>query len=139
VANVIIQVKSTVTLNGHTEIGAYSVKGEWIRKNNAYYLLYSEPEDKLGNTRTTIRAGQDSIRVVRHGDVQMNIEFRPGQSTKGSHQTLYGTLFIEAFTIHYEKQYEKDRTKLAWTYDLRTNDEANGQYTMEVWIQEEGS
>jgi uncharacterized beta-barrel protein YwiB (DUF1934 family) len=134
-----IQVKSTITLNEHTETDTYSVKGEWVRKHNGYYLQYNEPEEKLGHTRTVIRIGQDSVRLVRYGDVQMNMEFRPGESTRGSYRTAYGTLSIEALTLAYEVKTEQGQTKLVWSYDLQTNNETHGRYTMEVWIQEDVS
>jgi uncharacterized beta-barrel protein YwiB (DUF1934 family) len=132
-----IHVKSKIESGGQTEESAFAVLGEWVKKGDARYLTYGEPLEHLGNTRTTLRISETAIRLVRFGDVRMNMEFRQGETTRGSYETLYGTLSIEVTTHSRRTELCDQKALLEWSYDLHMNGEKQGTYRMEVRVQEE--
>lgn len=135
--SVIAEIASTHRLGKETEEQRYEVPAQWFDKEGAFYLLYEEPVDQLGQTRTTMKIDEQGVLLIRHGDIEMRQLFRPGERTQGNYQSPHGRFTLETYTLAFSLQEDKDRIQLIWSYQLQLNEENLGEYRMEISVRED--
>lgn len=86
--------KKQIRLHIATEHASQEVEGTWYIREDAHYISYIEPEaNEMGHARTTwkIPVALSQATLIRHGDVQMKLEFVLGEYTHNQMVTPYGS------------------------------------------------
>src|SRR3954452_17977062 len=96
-------VKKKVKLRIETTINEESstvhALGELYVKDHAVYVRYVEPSAEMGQTITIVKLQTDSVKIIRHGDVEMEQLFSTGNVTNGMYNPPQGALGLEVSTI----------------------------------------
>jgi uncharacterized beta-barrel protein YwiB (DUF1934 family) len=111
-------------------------KGELFLKSDAVYLKYMEPAYDMGATSTTLKIRPNSIKVIRHGDVQSEQEFSLNKHILGFYYLSQGRTGLETFTHSMSVQLDEGIGSITWSYDLSMMGDAAGTYDLRVDIRE---
>ncbi|AOZ92760.1 DUF1934 domain-containing protein [Paenibacillus crassostreae] len=112
---------------------------ELIMKGPALYVRYDEPEKgpQGGSTRTTIKISGDTIKIMRHGEVQSEHSFRHGETLPGFYRSPYTTFNLSTHTTVMDKKIVGMYGHVSWSYDLFVYEDLSGQFEINLHIQEE--
>lgn len=113
------------------------VSGELFFKGRQIYLRYREPSPEMGNTQTTVKIGEQEIKLIRHGDIRSEQTFIYGGKRNGYYETRHGKLSLETHTRRMNQDLSGGLGSLEWEYDLHVMEEHAGTYTLKLVIQEE--
>jgi uncharacterized beta-barrel protein YwiB (DUF1934 family) len=108
--------------------------GELYLKSDAIYLKYKEPAYDMGATSTTLKIRPDTIKVIRHGDVQSEQEFSLNKRLLGFYYLPQGRTGLETFTHSMSVQLDEGIGSVTWSYDLSMMGDAAGLYDLRVDI-----
>jgi uncharacterized beta-barrel protein YwiB (DUF1934 family) len=128
--NVEIEIHST----GDAATVVQKAAGEVYVKPDAVYLKYKEPAYDMGDTSTTLKIRPDTIKVIRHGDVQSEQEFSLNKRVLGFYYLPQGRTGLETFTHSMSIQLIEGIGSITWSYDLTMMGEAAGTYNLRVDI-----
>jgi uncharacterized beta-barrel protein YwiB (DUF1934 family) len=115
---------------------AVTSEGELYRTAAHYYVRYPESDPAMGRTMTTVKWNEREIRVIRHGDVQSEQTFAPGQRKPGSYRFPQGQLSLETYTHTMSPRTVDGIGDLAWSYDLYTDGRYAGRYKLKLVIED---
>lgn len=132
-----VLVKTKQSQNGDAEIQEYECLGVWHWNNGYGYLRYPE-EESLGKTMSTLKLGNDghSIRLLRHGDVEMDLTFLLGAETEGFMKTAFGRMKIHTDTTEMDYLIKESHVYAKWSYRLNLNDMPVNEVEIEVEAEE---
>ena len=84
------------------------MKGEAVLKGSVLYVRYEEPQagPEGGITRTTLKLGGQSLKIIRHGEVE-------------SEQTFEMNRKLPGFTDHLTCHLPCPRIHISWTFPYR--------------------
>jgi uncharacterized beta-barrel protein YwiB (DUF1934 family) len=132
--------KKSVEIEIHSTSDAQTVvqkaAGEVYVKPDAVYLKYKEPSYDMGQTSTTLKIRPDTIKVIRHGDVQSEQEFSLNKRVLGFYYLPQGRTGLETFTHSMSVQLVEGIGVVTWSYDLSMMGDAQGSYDLRVDIRD---
>jgi len=109
-------------------------EGEWYVKGDGHYLRYREEESEMGKTVTIIRVKEDSIKIIRQGDVRSEQEFVPLKKRVGYYSLPKGRLSLETFTRTMDVRWKDGEGSLSWSYDLAVSGSPAGRCRLDIAI-----
>lgn len=109
-------------------------QGTLFRKEGRYFYRYQEPGDQMGRTITIVRVDDDSIKIIRQGDVKAEQTFALGRTCGGYYTTPHGTLSLETKTRKLSVKLTDGLGSLEWAYDLSAGGEAAGRFSVTIGI-----
>ena len=122
--NVFIHTKQVVKQHDDKQKFSFKTEGTW-QKRQADFIRYKETiEDATVNV--TVKIEQAGVKIIRKGDINMNIHFVEGEDTI--------TLTVHTHSIlHFVTD---DGGKVKVHYDLLQEDEKMGTYQYEISYKE---
>lgn len=84
-----------------TDLLEYSTEAFLYKKNEQYYILYSDENYNGARTYIKILPGDKFIAIYRHGP-ELQQSFQTGKTTTGKLETPYGSLKLEIDTLSLE-------------------------------------
>jgi uncharacterized beta-barrel protein YwiB (DUF1934 family) len=112
-------------------------QGDLYPKGKHFYIRYEEAESELGRTTTLLKLETGQMRIIRHGDVESEQLFVPGERSMGFYQTTQGRLELEVNTHGMSSDLNHGLGWVSWSYDLIVQGEPAGLYEIKLVIQEE--
>lgn len=116
------------------------VEGTSIQKQGQSYLTFEEVQD-AGNIRTTVRMGDNEALILRGGAVKMRLPFLLNKKQRGSYDGGFGSLAIMVDTkqLHFSRDEANESGRFLVEYNLLTDGQLVGEYTLEFTYTEEKS
>lgn len=97
-------------------------KGQYYKRNGAYYLIYEEPVE--GSTKTIknmIKFRENEVQVSKKGAINTCLNFVEDQKNLSNYSTPYGNLMVGIDTQNIEIEEEEDSLVLNVFYTLDVN------------------
>lgn len=116
--------------------------GRFYRKNGLYYITYDETAlTGLEGTRTTVKVGADSVKVIRTGLYPSELLFELGKRNMSLYHTEYGDLSIVVSTNHIQNTLTDDGGDLDVKYTVEVANTPVGvnHLTLNIKNAEEGA
>ncbi|GEM_PF-5938295 len=133
-SNALIMVKTL--LPGENQWMEITVQGEIIKKEDCIIVEYPESElTGMDKTMTKMVMRNDGISIIREGDFNSELHFKPLDSTIGLYQTPYGTLSIITDTTEYTLQERDGEYFLVLSYGMTIEGEYQGETAIEMLVQ----
>lgn len=115
--------KKQIRLHIATEHASQEVEGTWYIRDDTHYISYIEPEtNEMGHARTTwkIPVALSQATLIRHGDVQMKLEFELGEDTHNQMVTPYGSWpsVVRTETLHHHIHGAGGRLRVHYQIEL---------------------
>jgi uncharacterized beta-barrel protein YwiB (DUF1934 family) len=107
-----------------------SAQGELYLIGEQLVLRYAESDPSLGRTTTTMKIDPGEIKVIRHGDVESEQSYRPGQTTRGTLRTGGAILSLEKRTHEIQCDMDERGGTIRWSYDMIMNGEPAGVFEL---------
>jgi uncharacterized beta-barrel protein YwiB (DUF1934 family) len=105
------------------------------------YILYDEtqsgPEGGEVIVRNTLKIGDNGIKLIRHGSIQSEQSFEPGQCLPGFYRSPYTRFNLTTDTRKLDIKRDGRSLAVSWEYDLYVYGELSGQFAISLNIQEE--
>ncbi len=115
--------------------------GEVIARGNQLYLRYEEtqpgPKDEAVSVRNTVKITDSGLKLIRHGGVQSEQSFEPGQRLPGFYRSPYTQFNLSTDTRKLDVKRAGRSLEVSWEYDLYVYGELSGQFAISLHIQEE--
>ncbi|WP_223069346.1 DUF1934 domain-containing protein [Paenibacillus caui] len=131
----------TLQSSDGTETSVQHMRGEVIHAGTGTYIRYEEPEQGPtgGTTRTTVIINKNELKILRHGEIQSQQTFRPGERLPGFYRSPLTTFQLSTDTksLEIDTNVNGGSWSLKWAYDLYVYEELSGQFTISLQIQEE--
>lgn len=103
-------------------------------RGSSLYIRYEDPQD--GKTRTTVKIGQDELKLIRHGHIQSEQTFRQGSRLPGFYRSRYMNFMMSADTGKLDIRLDGLSGYVEWAYDLYVYEQFSGHFAISLWIQE---
>ncbi|MGC5777040.1 DUF1934 domain-containing protein [Paenibacillus pabuli] len=115
------------------------MQGEAVLKGSVLYVRYEEPQTgpEGGITRTTLKLGGQSIKIIRHGEVESEQTFELHRKLPGFYRSPYMSFALSTHTQELELSIQGLSARAAWSYDFYRFDEESGHFAISLHIQEE--
>ncbi|MCG7339336.1 DUF1934 family protein [Staphylococcus sp. ACRSN] len=132
--NVNIQTKQVVKQHGNKEKFSSSTQGLWQKKNSEF-IRYEEEIDEA-KVQVTVKIEDTGVKVIRKGDIKMNLHFVEGEKTVTLYEITGGRIPLTVHTHSIIQFVTADGGKLKIHYDLIQDDEKMGTYQFEIIYKE---
>jgi len=115
------------------------MKGEAVLKGSVLYVRYEEPQagPEGGITRTTLKLGGQSLKIIRHGEVESEQTFELNRKLPGFYRSPYMSFTLSTHTHKLDLSIQGLSARAAWSYDFYRFDEEAGHFEISLHIQEE--
>lgn len=112
---------------------------EVIVKGTYMYARYEEKAASPtgGTIRNLLKIGPDSIKLVRHGEIESEQSFQLGKRLPGFYRSPYSSFNLSTDTKQMKIDLKDMTGHLSWTYDLYVFENLTDQFTISLHIQEE--
>lgn len=108
----------------------FQTTGLWKRKQSEYIRYQEIFEDQKVNV--TIKFVEDGVKIIRKGDIDMNLYFVEGQDTTTFYHISEGKLIFTVHTLSILHFITDTGGKLKIHYELYQGDEKMGVYQYEI-------
>lgn len=127
------------TISGETGVEEIrrEAKGRFAEKRDEWVLRYVEIGEEEAEVRTTVRAREDSITVIRSGGLDFRHTYRPGKAAVSRVFTPAGKTEMEVRTLDYRRRRWERGGEFRLSYDLRMGGEPLGNYELHIQWREE--
>jgi uncharacterized beta-barrel protein YwiB (DUF1934 family) len=133
--NVDIQTKQVVKQLDEKNKFSFKTHGTWS-KRNAEFIRYQEVIDDA-TVKVTIKIEQSGVKIIRKGDINMNLHFVEGEDTFTLYEVGGGRIPLTVRThsiLHFVTDHGG---KLKVHYDLWQEEEKMGTYQFEITYKEQ--
>lgn len=134
-------VSVTLTSVQGGERNVVHASGEAIARGNQLYIRYEEtqtgPKGEQVSVRTTLKISDSELKLIRHGGVQSEQSFVPGQRLPGFYRSPYTQFNLSTDTRKLDMKRDGRSLAVSWEYDLYVYEELSGQFAISLHIQEE--
>jgi uncharacterized beta-barrel protein YwiB (DUF1934 family) len=115
------------------------LSAELIVKGSDLYVRYEEPErgPQGGSTRTTIKITENTVKIIRHGEVQSEHSFQLGERLPGFYRSPYTSFNLSTHTTELDMKIDGMNGYVSWAYDLFVYEDLSGHFAIDLHIQEE--
>ena len=93
-------------------------QGEIYNKNGTLYLRYEEDLLDLKGVKTVLKIKQDSLTLIRRGDISSIQCFIPGKKTEFDYQTPYGKFKFKLEVKRFDIEAKLAQGKIDLVYTL---------------------
>ncbi len=107
--------------------------GSYYLKNGKHYIIYDEAiEGESESIHTTIRVGEDSVDMIKSGDIRAHMVFKENYSDQSSYVSPFGQIMIGVTTDQIRINEEQDHLKIRIDYTLKLNQEKISNSHIEI-------
>ncbi|CAH0122331.1 MULTISPECIES: DUF1934 domain-containing protein [unclassified Paenibacillus] len=136
------QVRVRVESNHERETTVQEFTGVRLVKGRYVYVRYEERTEPVSGgesarTMTTVKIGDDELKIIRHGHVQSEQSFRAGRKLPGFYRSPYAQFQLSTYTRELQMDVQEAAMRMAWVYDLFVHGECTGRFAVQISIQEE--
>ncbi|MBU9756178.1 DUF1934 family protein [Staphylococcus aureus] len=114
----------------------FTTEGTWQQRQSNFIRYVEQIEDATVNV--TIKVDDDSVKLIRKGDINMNLYFVEGQTTTTFYDISAGRIPLEVKTLRILHFVSGDGGKLKIHYELYQDNEKMGSYQYEINYKEIG-
>ncbi|NGA41646.1 DUF1934 family protein [Staphylococcus aureus] len=114
----------------------FTTEGTWQQRQSNFIRYVEQIEDATVNV--TIKVDDDSVKLIRKGDINMNLHFVEGQTTTTFYDISAGRIPLEIKTLRILHFVSGDGGKLKIHYELYQDNEKMGSYQYEINYKEIG-
>ncbi|ARJ51153.1 DUF1934 domain-containing protein [Staphylococcus lutrae] len=132
--NVTIEVEQVVKREGQKECFSYQTMGQWLKKESAW-IRYQE-QIESATVDVTLKVLEGSVKLIRNGDIRMNLHFVEGQETTTFYELPYGKMLLTVQTLGMNHFVSESGGRLKIHYVLFQDDEKVGTYQYEIKYKE---
>ncbi|GGE05707.1 hypothetical protein GCM10011571_03530 [Marinithermofilum abyssi] len=108
------------------------LKGHFDQKEDRWVLRYWEEPGTQEEVRTTVKAKEDEVTVIRQGAVSYRVTYRPGQTSLSLVETPGGKAEMEVHTLDYRRRMEESHGQIQFSFRLRMAGEEMGHYQLKI-------
>lgn len=124
-------------INGKNDSMSLVTEGKLQRENGEYILSYEESEiTGLNGTTTEIRVSNESVTLIRHGNISAMMLFEVGKTHLTDYQTEYGTVMLGVRAQKIDVDIRDDGGNISVDYVLEYNRAYGGRNSINVKVQE---
>ena len=134
--NINIQTRQVLKQNGEKQRFEFTTKGSWQQKFADFIRYEEQIEDAKVNV--TIKIEDSGVKLIRKGDINMNLHFVEGQTTTTFYDISAGRIPLEVKTLRILHFVSGDGGKLKIHYELYQDNEKMGSYQYEINYKEIG-
>lgn len=131
-----IQTKQVLKQHNEKEKFEFTTEGTWQQRQSNFIRYVEQTEDATVNV--TIKVDDDSVKLIRKGDINMNLHFVEGQTTTTFYDISAGRIPLEVKTLRILHFVSGDGGKLKIHYELYQDNEKMGSYQYEINYKEIG-
>ncbi|PSN24312.1 DUF1934 domain-containing protein [Staphylococcus aureus] len=114
----------------------FTTEGTWQQRQSNFIRYVEQIEDATVNV--TIKVDDDSVKLIRKGDINMNLHFVEGQTTTTFYDISAGRIPLDVKTLRILHFVSGDGGKLKIHYELYQDNEKMGSYQYELNYKEIG-
>ncbi|WP_169713642.1 DUF1934 domain-containing protein [Paludifilum halophilum] len=108
------------------------LKGHFEKRDKHWVLRYTEKPGTEEEVRTTVKAGEEEVVVIRQGMVAYRTTYRPGSRTYSLIETPGGTSEMEINTLDYQWTGDEGSGSIRFSFQLRMEGEEMGRYQLQI-------
>ncbi|AFR72685.1 TPA: DUF1934 domain-containing protein [Staphylococcus aureus] len=131
-----IYTKQVLKQHNEKEKFEFTTEGTWQQRQSNFIRYVEQIEDATVNV--TIKVDDDSVKLIRKGDINMNLHFVEGQATTTFYDISAGRIPLEVKTLRILHFVSGDGGKLKIHYELYQDNEKMGSYQYEINYKEIG-
>lgn len=131
-----IHTKQVLKQYNEKEKFEFTTEGTWQQRQSNFIRYVEQIEDATVNV--TIKVDDDSVKLIRKGDINMNLHFVEGQTTTTFYDISAGRIPLEVKTLRILHFVSGDGGKLKIHYELYQDNEKMGSYQYEINYKEIG-
>lgn len=131
-----IQTKQVLKQHNEKEKFEFTTEGTWQQRQSNFIRYVEQIEDATVNV--TIKVDDGSVKLIRKGDINMNLHFVEGQTTTTFYDISAGRIPLEVKTLRILHFISGDGGKLKIHYELYQDNEKMGSYQYEINYKEIG-
>lgn len=131
-----IYTKQVLKQHNEKEKFEFTTEGTWQQRQSNFIRYVEQIEDAIVNV--TIKVDDDSVKLIRKGDINMNLHFVEGQATTTFYDISAGRIPLEVKTLRILHFVSGDGGKLKIHYELYQDNEKMGSYQYEINYKEIG-
>ncbi|HCZ0434846.1 TPA: DUF1934 domain-containing protein [Staphylococcus aureus] len=131
-----IQTMQVLKQHNEKEKFEFTTEGTWQQRQSNFIRYVEQIEDATVNV--TIKVDDDSVKLIRKGDINMNLHFVEGQTTTTFYDISAGRIPLEVKTLRILHFVSGDGGKLKIHYELYQDNEKMGSYQYEINYKEIG-
>lgn len=131
-----IQIKQVLKQHNEKEKFEFTTEGTWQQRQSNFIRYVEQIEDATVNV--TIKVDDDSVKLIRKGDINMNLHFVEGQTTTTFYDISAGRIPLDVKTLRILHFVSGDGGKLKIHYELYQDNEKMGSYQYEINYKEIG-
>ncbi|HCV0017210.1 TPA: DUF1934 domain-containing protein [Staphylococcus aureus] len=131
-----IYTKQVLKQHNGKEKFEFTTEGTWQQRQSNFIRYVEQIEDATVNV--TIKVDDDSVKLIRKGDINMNLHFVEGQATTTFYDISAGRIPLEVKTLRILHFVSGDGGKLKIHYELYQDNEKMGSYQYEINYKEIG-
>jgi len=125
-----INTKQVLKQNGDKQQFDMTTIGVWQQRQSEFIRYEENIED--ANVNVTIKIDQQGVKLIRKGDINMNLHFVEGKTTTTLYDISAGRLTLTVKTLSILHFVNKSGGKLKIHYELYQEDEKMGTYQYEI-------
>jgi uncharacterized beta-barrel protein YwiB (DUF1934 family) len=125
-----INTKQVLKQNGDKQQFDMTTIGVWQQRQSEFIRYEENIED--ANVNVTIKIDQQGVKLIRKGDINMNLHFVEGKTTMTLYDISAGRLTLTVKTLSILHFVNKSGGKLKIHYELYQEDEKMGTYQYEI-------
>ncbi|EOD7949950.1 DUF1934 domain-containing protein [Staphylococcus aureus] len=131
-----IQTKQVLKQHNEKEKFEFTTEGTWQQRQSNFIRYVEQIEDATVNV--TIKVDDGSVKLIRKGDINMNLHFVEGQTTTTFYDISAGRIPLEVKTLRILHFVSGNGGKLKIHYELYQDNEKMGSYQYEINYKEIG-
>ncbi|HBI1325689.1 TPA: DUF1934 domain-containing protein [Staphylococcus aureus] len=131
-----IYTKQVLKQHNEKEKFEFTTEGTWQQRQSNFIRYVEQIEDATVNV--TIKVDDDSVKLIRKGDINMNLHFVEGQAATTFYDISAGRIPLEVKTLRILHFVSGDGGKLKIHYELYQDNEKMGSYQYEINYKEIG-
>lgn len=131
-----IHTKQVLKQHNEKEKFEFTTEGTWQQRQSNFIRYVEQIEDATVNV--TIKVDDDSVKLIRKGDINTNLHFVEGQTTTTFYDISAGRIPLEVKTLRILHFVSGDGGKLKIHYELYQDNEKMGSYQYEINYKEIG-
>ena len=135
---VLITVNSTIDdPSGESDKMSFITEGILSKEDNDFIESYEESEiTGLEGTTTTLRVGEKSVILVRHGSVDSLMLFEVGKTHQTDYDTSHGSITLGITAKNLDVDFNESGGNIKVDYVLEYNRAYGGKNTIDVNVRE---
>ena len=125
------------SFDGDREQISFVTEGKLTREEDSYVITYEESEiTGLEGTTTTLKAGKDSVTLIRHGNVDSMMLFEVGKTHLTDYDTRFGSVILGITAKNVDVDFNYSGGTIKIDYILEYNRSYGGSNSLLVRVVE---